>query len=261
MKIVIVNQKGGVGKSTITINLGYSLSQYQKKTLIIDLDPQAHSSGIYAPILPKAETISAIFDNRKVNVDNLVCPATLTYVEEDNERKETVDNLFVIPSTIHLATSSENVISRIHREKILNTHLKKIEKKFNYILIDCPPTLGVLTTNAVFTADLIVIPTIYSKNSLDGIADLFNCIAQVKESENYNYKILRNMRDSRSTRTNNMIEQILKEFKDHLYHTIIRKNEAINQAQLIDQPIFVFDPKSPGVEDFNSLTKEILNYG
>ena len=105
-----------------------------------------------------------------------------------------VENLYIIPSNIHLATSSEMVISRMHREKILHNYLRQIENNFDYLIVDCPPTLGVLTVNAIYTADLILIPTNYSKYSLDGISDLFNSIADVKESNNYRYKLLRSIK-------------------------------------------------------------------
>jgi chromosome partitioning protein len=259
MKIVVLNQKGGVGKSTITVNLGYGLAKAGKKTLILDLDPQGHSSVIYVPEVPKEETVSELFRNKNFDVTRVIRPAVVMQDDTENDQTSEVENLFIIPSNIHLAASSESIISRTHREKILHNHLKKIENKFDYILVDCPPTLGVLTVNAIYTADLILIPTSYSKYSLDGISDLFNSIAEVKESENYNYRILRSIKDSRSTRTNAVIEEALEDFQDHLLKTVIRRNEAINQAQMVDQPVFLFDPNSSGVQDFTSLTEEIIN--
>ena len=127
-------------------------------------------------------------------------------------------------------------------------------------MIDCPPNLGVLTINAIYTSDFILIPTSYSKYSLDGIADLFNSIAAVKESDKYDYKILRNIKDTRNKKTNEAIEEQLDQFNGNLFKTIIRKSESINQAQFVNLPIFVFDPTSIGSEDFISLTKEISQY-
>ena len=258
MKIIILNQKGGVGKSTVTVNLGYGLAGKNKKTLIIDLDPQAHSTVIYMPSIPSVN-INGLFDNRKADIAKLIYPAAVVSDTEKEEKAAEVKNLSVIPSDIRLAASSEAIITRTYREKILDSHLKKIEKNFDYILIDCPPTLGVLTVNAIYTADLILIPTNYGKYSLDGISDLFRVIAEVKESESYDYKILRNMKDARSRRTNEVIEERLSRFGERLFKTVIRRCEVINQAQMINQPVFIFDPKSAGTEDFTALTKEVLN--
>lgn len=261
MKIVILNQKGGVGKSTITVNMGYGLAKASKKTLIVDLDPQAHSTVIYVPEVTREKTVNELFLNKNFDVTRVINPAVVMLDNDEDDQASEIENLSIIPSNIHLAASSESIISRTHREKILHNHLKKIENKFDYILIDCPPTLGVLTVNAIYTADLILIPTSYSKYSLDGISDLFTSIAEVKESDNYDYRILRSIKDSRSSRTNAVIEQALENFQDNLLKTIIRRNEAINQAQMVDQPVFVFDPKSAGAKDFDSLTSEIINYG
>lgn len=258
MKIIIINQKGGVGKSTVTVNLGYGLAAKKKKTLIIDLDPQAHSTVIFMPSIP-SENINELFGNLKTDITTIIHPAKVVRNTDKEEQETVIRNLSVIPSDIRLAASSESVITRIHREKILDNHLKKIGKRFDYILMDCPPTLGVLTLNAIYTADLILIPTNYSKYSLDGISDLFRVIAEVKESDSYDYKILRNMKDARSKRTNEVIEEQLNQFGERLFGTIIRRSEVINQAQMTNQPVSVFDPGSAGAKDFAALTKEVLN--
>jgi chromosome partitioning protein len=252
MKIVILNQKGGVGKSTITVNLGYGLARRGKKTLLIDIDPQAHTSVIFSPSIPKECTANDLFLNKALDIKSIIRKARIG--EGD------VENLFIIPSNIHLAITSEQIAVKTHREKLLHNNLKKVEKDFDFVLIDCPPALGVLTINAIYTADLIIIPTIYGKYSLDGIADLFHSIEEVKETKNYQYRILRNGFDVRNKLSNEFIDGQLEPFKDNLIKTIIRKNEPINQAQMNDEPVFIFDPKSKGSEDFDALTEEIINY-
>ncbi|MFY9222097.1 MAG: ParA family protein [Blastocatellia bacterium] len=252
MKIAVLNQKGGVGKTTISVNLSYGLAKAGKKTLIIDLDPQAHSTLIFCRSLPKQATIKELFVNRQLDLKKVIKPAILN--------KETIEGLDIIGSNIHLAVTAEQIISKVHREKLLHHHLQKLEPLYDFIIIDCPPALNVLTVNAIYSADLILIPTLYSSYSLEGIADLFDSIATVKETKNYKFCILRNSLDTRNKRSNDFIEKNLKPYKDFLLKTAIRKSEPINQAQMNKEPVFSFDPNSHASEDFTSLTKEIIAY-
>lgn len=254
MKISILNQKGGVGKTTISVNLAYGLAKLSKKEiLIIDLDPQGHSSLIFCQDPPRQMTVKEIFLDKGFDIKNIIHPAVVN--------GEKIERLFVIPSNIHLALVAEQILTQIHREKLLHNHLRKIEKMYDYILIDCPPTLNILTVNAIFTSDLILIPTTYSVYSLDGISDLFRSIRDVKEAEEYAYCILRNGYDVRNKQTNQFIEQNLEPYKKNVLKTVLRKSEPINQSQMNKEPVFTFDPKSHGTEDFTLLTKEIIKYG
>lgn len=249
-KIVVINQKGGVGKSTISVNLAYGLAKKKYSTLLIDLDPQAHASCIYKKQVSKEDTTSNLFLDKNFNINNIIFNA------EINSEKE--ENLFIIPSSIHLALVAEQILSSTYRESLLHKKLEKVDDEHEYIIIDCPPTLGVITINAIYTADLIIIPTNYGRYSLDGIADLFESIKEIKEGQDYNFKILRNLYEKRSSQTNSYIESQLKPFSNNLFNTIIRKNEAINQSQINGTPVQIFNPNSSGSKDFSQLVEEFL---
>jgi len=249
-KVVVINQKGGVGKSTISVNLAYGLAKKKYSTLLIDLDPQAHASCIYKKQVSKEETTSNLFLDKNFNINDIIFNAEINSEQEDN--------LFIIPSSIHLALVAEQILSSTYRESLLHKQLEKVNEAHEYIIIDCPPTLGVITINAIYTADLIIIPTNYGRYSLDGIADLFDSIKEIKEGQDYNFKILRNLYEKRSSQTNNYIESQLQPFSNNLFNTIIRKNEAINQSQINGTPVQVFNPNSSGSKDFSQLVEEFL---
>ena len=256
MKIVVLNQKGGVGKSTVSVNLAYGLATLaEKKTLLVDIDPQAHSTVIFCPDPPRTNSVGDLFLDKKSRIQEIIRQGVT------GEDEQVVDNLFVIPANIHLALTAEQITTRMYREKLLHNHLKKVERDFDFILIDCPPAINVLTINAIFTAELILIPTTYGRYSLDGIADLFQSIREVKECDDFPYLILRNGFDARTRVSNEYVESELAAFADHLLQTVIRRIEAINQAQMNNEPVFLFDPRSKGTRDFKALTREIVAYG
>lgn len=251
--IAIINQKGGVGKSTIAVNISYESAFQGKKTLIIDMDPQAHSSCIYCSEIQKEKTITRAFIEKTTKLKDLITPAHASL-----ETSSPIDNLYIIPSSIHLALAIEQMSGRLYREKILQKHIKDIEDDFDFIILDCPPTLGVLAINAIYASNIVLIPTNYGRYSLDGMADLLHSIKEIKDGQSYKYFILRNQYDRRNTQTNKFIHEVLSEFDSFLLTTIIRKNEAINQAQINGVPIQLFDKSSNGAQDFSNLTTEVL---
>ena len=249
MKIfAVINQKGGVGKTTITSNLGYGLAKSGKQVLLIDLDPQGHTTTIYGD-QGANKTIRDLFDNTNQSLDELAQQAKV--------HDEPVNNLRIIPANIKLAVSAENLASRIHREKVLAKALSKVSDQFDYCIIDCPPTLGVLAVNGIYAADHFLIPVTYARYALDGVADLFAIIQTVRETDLFDYTIIRNGYDSRTKTTNEFIEEQLSDLKECVAETRIRKTEAINQAAINGEPIFIFDPKGKGAQDYESLTAEV----
>lgn len=249
-KIAVINQKGGVGKSTVAVNLSYELATAGKKTLLVDLDPQAHSCEIYKAESEFSYTVKDLFTDARLNVNKAIVPA---YV-----KSRTLKTLDIIPSNILFAKVAEQISSRIHREKILHNHFRKIN--YDYVIMDCPPNLGVITVNAIYTANLILIPVSYDKGALDGMADLIETIKEVKESSDSSYLIVRNLYDARNKQTNNYIDAELEPFNKNTLKTRIRKTESLNQSRIASEPIQVYDMQSKGTLDYKELMVELIEH-
>ncbi len=246
--ISVINQKGGVGKSSISVNLSYELSLV-KKVLLIDLDPQAHSTCIYNDKVIEEATIAEAFLNRKINIKALISKGKIN--------SKVVKNLDIIPSSIRLASSVDQINSLLYREQILFNHLKTIERDYDYVIIDCPPTLGVLSINAIYAGSSILIPTNYGRYSLEGMADLLDVVREIKQGAAHKLLIVRNFMEKRNIYTNNYIQSQLNYLQGYLLNTIIMKSESINHSQIALLPVHVFNNSSRGAEDFRNLAKEI----
>ncbi|MDD4362813.1 MAG: ParA family protein [Atribacterota bacterium] len=252
--IAILNQKGGTGKTTTAINLSSGLAYQGKKTLLIDIDPQNHSTiGLGIEIENQNLSISKILDNQEASIKKII---TKTYIK----------NLHIVPSHISLSRTAEQMYTRLYKEATLDKAIQPVKKEYDYIIIDCPPSLGVLTINALFASNLLIVPCQMSRYSLDGLSDLIDIVRAVKNTSSEKdtnlscLRILLTMFDVRNKVTNDFILKELKLFKNMILNTKIMKNEALNQAQIAQKSIFDFDPKSRGAENYKNLTEEILNY-
>ena len=248
--VSVINQKGGTGKTTTTINLSTALAYLGYRTLMVDLDPQGHATiGIGVDPDSFIESMADVMGNQRKAVADIVLPTH-------------VPHLFLAPARIHLAHVAEQIYSRVFREAILHQALKDLH--YDFILIDCPPSLGVLTINALYASGFIITPCQMSRYSLEGLADLLVTIEMVKNLDpqelfrRHIFRILLTMFDKRNRVTNEYILEEIGPYRTMTFASIILRNEAINQAQIEQKAIFDFDPESSGSRDYGKLAVEFL---
>lgn len=248
MIISFSTHKGGTAKTTSSINLACGLARKGEKTLLVDIDPQGHSSiGLGIELKFEDKNIADVLqDKSRYDIKDVIYPTN-------------TENLDLIPSNIRLSPVGESLYTAIRKEERLQKKLSTISHNYQYIIIDCPPSLGVLTTNAILAADLLIIPCQMSARSTDGLADLLDIINIVKNNNFDNYRILLTHFDSRKSVTNEVIFSQIKNYENKILKTKIPVNEALNQAQIARESIFDFDSKSTGAQSYHGLTEEILN--
>lgn len=249
--IAVTNQKGGVGKTTTSVNLGACLAYIGQKVLLVDIDPQGNAtSGVG---VEKGDVHQCIYD---VLVDDVDVKETI--------KQSKVENLSIVPATISLAGAEIELVPTISREVRLKKALEKVKEDFDYIIIDCPPSLGLLTINALTASDAVVIPVQCEYYALEGLSQLLSTVRLVQKHLNHDLMIdgvLLTMLDARTNLGIQVIEEVKKYFQDKVYRTIIPRNVRLSEAPSHGEPIIIYDAKSRGAEVYLELAKEVVTNG
>ena len=246
--LAVVNQKGGVGKTTTTVNLGACLAELGKKVLVLDIDPQGNTTsglGVNRYRLKKC-IYNVLIDG--VPLDAVILPTAVT-------------GLYIAPATIKLAGAEIELVLVMQREVKLRQALEDVAGDYDYILIDCPPSLGLLTLNALTAASAVLVPVQCEYYALEGLSQLMNTIALVQKHLNprlYIEGALLTMFDSRTNLANQVVEEVRLFFKEKVYDTVIPRNVRLSEAPSHGQAITQYDPRSKGSEVYMELAREVI---
>jgi chromosome partitioning protein len=250
MKVIsIFNQKGGVGKTTTSINLASYLALKGYKVLNIDIDPQGNT------------TSGLGFDKRTINQSIYDVLTSDISLDDAMKKCELIDNFYIIPSTMELAGAEVELIDKDDRENILKERIINIKSKFDFIFIDCPPSLGLLTINALTASNSVLIPIQCEFYALEGVGQLINTIQLVKKSLNKSIEIegvIMSMYDGRTKLSNEVVLEVKKYFKDKVFKTTIPRNIRLAESPSFGLPIMLYDDKCRGAEAYDKLTDEFL---
>lgn len=246
--IAVANQKGGVAKTTTVINLSACLAELGKNVLAVDIDPQGNTtSGLGITQLVDGRCIYDCLIN-DLPLENVICPTAM-------------DKLFAVPATIQLAGAEVELVSTVSREYKLKKSLQAIARDYDYIIIDCPPSLGLLTLNGMTAAHGILIPIQCEYYALEGLSQLMNTITLVRKHLNKELEIfgaVLTMFDARTNLAIQVVDEVKAYFKEKVFHSIIPRNVRLSEAPSYGLPINLYDPKSKGAEQYLELAKEVI---
>ncbi len=247
--ISVANQKGGVGKTTTAVNLSASLAKKNRRVLLIDTDPQGNAtSGVGVDKSVQFSVYDVLVDG--VDIENTI-------------QKTEIKNLDVCPSNINLAGAEVQLVSAKDREYRLKEKLDQYKENYDYIIIDCPPSLGLVTLNAFTASDSVLIPVQCEYFALEGLGQLLNTVELVRKHLNKNLYIegaLLTMYDIRTNLANQVVREVKKFFQNKVYKTVIPRNVRVSEAPSYGMPISVYDPKSKGAKSYEKFTREFLQY-